>query len=106
MCSSDLSIGIAYASLGRKADAIREGKKAVELLPVTKDAVYGIGHLQDLALIYVKSGEFNMALRQIEQLLSIPSWISPVWLGWDIRFAPMKSYPGYDELLKKYPAKE
>ncbi len=100
------SIGIAYASLGRKADAIREGKKAVELLPVTKDAVYGIGHLQDLALIYVKSGEFNMALRQIEQLLSIPSWISPVWLGWDIRFAPMKSYPGYDELLKKYPAKE
>ena len=97
------SLGIAYAGLGRKADAIREGLKAVELLPVTKDAVYAIGHIQDLALIYLKSGEPDMALKKIEQLLLIPSWISPAWLEWDIRFAPMKSYPGYSELLKKYP---
>ena len=97
------SLGIVYAGLGRKEDAIREGLKAVELLPVTKDAVYAIGHIQDLALIYLKSGEPDMALKQIEQLLSIPSWISPAWLEWDIRFASMKSNPGYSELLKKYP---
>jgi len=100
------SLGIVYASLGRKEDAVREGKKAVELLPVTKDAVYGIGHLQDLAVIYIKSGEFDLALKQIEQLLAIPSWITPVWLDWDIRFAPMRSHPGYNELLKKYPVSE
>jgi len=68
--------------------------------------VYGIGHLQDLAVIYIKSGEFDLALKQIEQLLAIPSWITPVWLDWDIRFAPMRSHPGYSELLKKYPVAE
>jgi hypothetical protein len=63
-------------------------------LPVTKDAVYGIGHLQDpgtdLCEIQV---EFNMALRQSINSSCHSFWISPVWLGWDIRFAPMKSYP-------------
>ncbi len=66
------ALGIAYAGLGRKEDAIREGKLAVELLPLTKDAMRGYCRASDLARIYVMVGEFDLAIDQIEFLLSIP----------------------------------
>ena len=96
------ALGIVYAGLGKKEEAIKEGLKAVALLPVSKDAVYGIAHVQDLAIIYTMLGESDLALDQLDQLLSMPSWITPVWLEWDIRFSPLKNHPRYKELLAKY----
>lgn len=96
------ALGIAYAALGRKKEAIKEGVKATELLPVSVDAVYGISYVLDLAAIYTMLGEFDLAMEKIEYLLSIPSWISVTLFDWDIRFAPLKSHPGYRELLSKY----
>ena len=93
------SLGIVYAGLGRKEEAIKEGQKAVELLPVSKDAVYGIRASTGPGHYLYKSGEFDLALNQLEQLLSIPSWITPVWLEWDIRFAPLRTQPKYKELM-------
>jgi TolB-like protein len=100
------ALGIAYAGLGKKEEAIKEGLKAVELLPVTKDAVYGVAHAQDLAVIYTRLGEFDQALNQLDQLLSIPSWITPVWLEWEIRFAPLRTHPRYKELLVNHAIEE
>jgi serine/threonine-protein kinase len=100
------ALGIAYAGLGEKEEAINEGLKAVALLPVSEDAVYGITFVFDLAIIYTMLGEFDLAVGQLDQLLSLPSWLSTVWIGWDIRLAPLKSYPGYKELLIKYTIKE
>ena len=96
------SLGIAYAGLGRKEEAIKEGLRAVELLPVTKDAMYGLGHLQDLAIIYTRTGEPEEAIKHLEHLLSIPSWVSSVWIDWDIRFEPLKTHPAYKNLLARY----
>src|SRR5205807_2901756 len=46
------ALGIAYAGLGRKEDAIKEGRTGVDLLPVGKDAEKGYGSEWDLARIY------------------------------------------------------
>ncbi|MBW6501685.1 MAG: hypothetical protein K0B05_09860 [Bacteroidales bacterium] len=99
------SLGIAYASFGKKEEAIREGIRAVELLPVSKDAVYGISPLLDLALIYTMTGDYGNALNQIEQLLTIPSWISTVWIEWDIRFAPLWDLPEFKRLVSEFAVK-
>jgi len=96
------ALGVAYAGLGRKDEAIREGLKGVELKPVSTDATYGITILCDLAIIYTMVGEYDMAFDKLDQLLSIPCWVSPVWLNWQIEFAPLKSKTGYKELLAKY----
>lgn len=93
------SLGIAYAGFGKKEEAINEGLKAVELLPVSKDAVYGTTFVYDLAIIYTMVGEFDLALDQLDKLLSIPSWVSPAWIESEIRFAPLKSHPGYKKML-------
>ncbi|MBI5867118.1 MAG: tetratricopeptide repeat protein [candidate division Zixibacteria bacterium] len=47
------ALGIVYAGLGRKEDAIREGKKGLELYPISKDAYAGSDRINDLASIYI-----------------------------------------------------
>jgi serine/threonine-protein kinase len=96
------ALGIAYAGLGEKEKAIKEGLKAETLLPISRDAMYGLGILQDLAIIYTMVGEFDLALDTLDKLLSIPSWITPVWLSWEIQYAPLKTHPRYKKLLANY----
>jgi serine/threonine protein kinase/tetratricopeptide (TPR) repeat protein len=96
------SLGIVYATLDRKNEAIQEGKKAVELLPIAKDAFYGIPYVQDLAHIYTIIGDYDSAFEKIEYLLSIPSWLSVPWLEMDPRWNYLRGQPGFQELLKKY----
>ena len=96
------SLGLVYAGLGRKDDAIREGKLGVELLPVSKDALTGPSRVEDLALIYVVVGEYDAALDQMEYLLSIPSDFSVPYLRLDPQFDPLRKLPRYQRLLEKY----
>jgi len=96
------SLGIAYAALGRKEEAIRKGKRAVELLPISKDAFYGIPYIQDLAFIYTLVGEYDEAIDQIENLLLIPSWYSVAWLQTDPRWDPLRDHQRFQKLLKEY----
>jgi serine/threonine-protein kinase len=96
------SLGIAYAALGRKEEGIREGKKAVELLPVAKDAFYGLPCVEDLAFIYTLTGESEAALDRLDYLLSIPSWISVTWLRMDPQWDPIRNQPHFMQLLEKH----
>jgi serine/threonine-protein kinase len=100
------ALGIAYAGLGKREEAINEGLKAVALLPVSKDAVYGTTFEYDLAIIYTMLGEFDLALNQLDHVLSVPFWLTTVWIGWDIRLTPLKTHPGYNKLMIKYAINE
>ncbi len=92
-------LGMAYAGLGRKSEAIREGKKGVELQPINKYANSGPDRLEGLARIYVMAGEYEAALKEIEYLLSIPSNLSIPLLRLDPGWAPLKSHPRFQKLL-------
>ena len=95
------SLGIVYAGLGRKDDAIREGKLGVELFSVKKDAYIGPSRVEDLALVYLMVGEYDAALDQIEYLLSIPSWVSVSLLRLDPRYDPLRKLPRFQKLLQQ-----
>jgi hypothetical protein len=56
------------AALGHREDAIREDRRAVELLPVTKDPMAGRAVLTNLAIIYAWTGEKDLALKQLKDL--------------------------------------
>ncbi len=96
------SLGIAYAGLGRKEEAIREGKQAVELLPISSDAFMSPAFLVGLAEIYTMVGEYDQALSQVERLLSIPSWFAVNDLKLDPRWDPLRTHPRYKQILEKY----
>jgi len=94
------ALGIAYAGLGRKQDAIRQGRLAVEMLPVSKEAWRGFYRAKDLAQIYVMVGEFDLAIDQIEFLLSIPGELSIPLLRLDPVWAPLREHPRFKKLLE------
>jgi serine/threonine protein kinase/tetratricopeptide (TPR) repeat protein len=95
------ALGIAYAGLGRKEDAIREGKHAVELLPVSLEAMVGPLRMQDLAQIYTMTGERALAIDQLERLLSMPSYVSVPLLRADPVWKPLRADPRFRALLAK-----
>ncbi len=93
-------LGIAYAGLSRKKEAVQEGKKGVELLPISRDAFQdGPFRLTELAQIYVMVGEYDTAIEQLEYLLSIPSEISVPLLRLDPRWAPLRNNPRFQKLV-------
>jgi tetratricopeptide (TPR) repeat protein len=94
------SLGMAYAGLGRKEDAIREGKLATELLPMSKDAVRGLFRVEDLARIYVMVGEYDEAIDQVEYLLSVPGEMSIPLLRLDPAWDPLRNHPRFKKLVE------
>jgi len=88
-------LGMANAALGNKEEAISYGRRAVELLPVSKDAANGPLVIGYLAIIYAWVGEKDLALDQLTEAIKIPTYWSygnlrlhPYWdpLRGDARF--------------------
>jgi serine/threonine-protein kinase len=93
-------LGLAYAGLGRAEDAIRHGKKGVELLPVSKDARTGPSLVWSLAEIEVTVGDYDSAIDRLDLLLSIPSEISVPVLRMDPIWDPLRDHPRFQALLE------
>ncbi|HSE40323.1 MAG TPA: hypothetical protein VLH08_06110, partial [Acidobacteriota bacterium] len=93
------SISLAYAGLMHKAEAIREAKMAIELLPVSRDAMEGPDFVRNLAIVYVMIGDYDDAISQIDLFSSEWSgtllWIDPVW-------DPLRRHPRFQKILEKY----
>jgi Flp pilus assembly protein TadD len=92
-------LGMVDAALGRKEDAIREGRRAVELLPVTKDAIIGVQLVQNLALIYAWTGEKDLALKQLAVATNIPSYLSYGELRLHPRWDPLRGDPRFEKIV-------
>jgi serine/threonine-protein kinase len=97
-----MSLSQTYAGLGRKEDAIREAKLAVDLLPVSRDAFVGPHCLTNLAEVYCRVGEYDKALDEIDHLLSIPSWFSVHELKISPWYDPVRNLPRYKQIVEKY----
>lgn len=93
-------LGIAYAGLGQKENAIRYGELAVKKLPVSKDALRGPFRIEDLALIYVMVGKHDEAIDKLQYLLSIQYQLTVPWLQIDPDWAPLRDHPSFQKLLE------
>ncbi|GAF94012.1 unnamed protein product, partial [marine sediment metagenome] len=82
--------------------AINAGNKAVELLPVSKEAWRGVYRASDLAQIYAMVGEYEAALEQIELLLSIPGHLSTKLLQLDPTWKILWNHPEFKRLIETY----
>lgn len=94
-------LGIVYAGLGRKEEAVHKGKLGMELWPVSKDALEGPLYVFLLAIIYVIVGEYDAALDKIEYLLSIPYDLSVPLLRLDPTWDPLRDHPRFKRLLEE-----
>lgn len=77
------ALGLALTGLGQRDQALAEGRRALELLPLSLDALEGPPRVLDLARIHAAFGEHEEARRHLEALQAIPSWVSPASLQAD-----------------------
>ena len=71
----------------------------MELLPISKEAWRGAYRLEDLAVIYAKVGEYDLAIDEIELLLSIPGDLSVNILRLDPKWDPLREHQRFIKLI-------
>ena len=94
-------LGLIDAGLGRKEEAIREGRRANELLPVTKDALGGAHIMEYLGVIYAWTGEKDLAIKQIAATLQVPSLLSYGQLRLHPFWDPLRGDPRFEKLVEE-----
>jgi len=92
-------LGMADAALGNKEDAIREGRRAVELTPVSKNAIAGPSLIECLALIDAWTGEKDLALHQLAVAVSTPGFLSYGELKLHPYWDPLHGDPRFEKIL-------
>jgi TolB-like protein len=92
-------LGMADAALGNKEDAIREGRRAVELVPVSKNAIEGALLIRYLAVIYAWTGEKDRALERLDEAAKLPSYLSYGELLLHPRWDPLRGDPRFDKIV-------
>src|SRR5947209_4540246 len=100
------ALGLIDAGLGRKDDAIQEGRRAVELVPVSKDVIDGADLILNLALIYTWIGEKDLALEQLAEAAQLPSNLNYGWLrlhpDWDL----LRGDPRFEKIVASLAPKD
>ena len=92
-------LGLIDAGLGRKDDAIREGRRAVELVPVSKDAIDGTDLILNLAVIYAWTGEKDLALKQLAEAAQLPSSLNYGWLRLHPDWDTLRNDPRFEKIV-------
>jgi len=97
------ALGVIDAALGRKEQALSEGRRAVELLPVEKDAAHGGVMIWGLAVIAAWVGDKDLACEQLARLSPPPFYgelkLSPFW-------DPLRGDPRFEKIVASLAPKE
>jgi serine/threonine-protein kinase len=91
-------LGLAYAGQGRADEAVAAGTLATELLPPTRDAMDGPLWMLRLAEIHVMIGRFDAAVDLLEQVVAMPSWVTPALLRVDPVWQPLWGMERFERL--------
>ncbi|HMF80223.1 MAG TPA: hypothetical protein VK562_02385, partial [Candidatus Acidoferrum sp.] len=84
------ALGVVDAALGNKEDAVREGQRAVELLPVSKSAIESAMLTQYLAVIYAWTGDKDRAIERLAEVAKLP--------GSHLSYGHLRLHPFWDPL--------
>ena len=92
-------LGLINASVSRKEEALREGRRAIELLPAAKDALNGTEVLYFYAVICAWTEERNQAIEQLETLAKLPAGISYGEIRLDPFWDPLRGDPRFEQIV-------
>ena len=93
------ALGLIDAGLGRKQEALREGRRAVELLPVARDSLGGADMIQGFAIICAWIGEKDLALQQLAISAQIPGGVTYGQLKLHPFWDPLRGDPRFEKIV-------
>jgi hypothetical protein len=86
------ALALADIALGRKEEGLQEGRRAMEMRPISEDAGDGPYIATNVALVYVWANQLDLAFEQLDILVRIP--------GWRLSYGELKTNPDWDPLRK------
>ena len=99
-------LGMIDAGLGHKDKALREGRSACELLPISKDALDGMSLAVNLAKICALLGEKDLAIEQIAAVERVPNELSYGLLKLHPIWDPLRGDPRFEKIVASLAPKE
>jgi hypothetical protein len=97
--------GVALAGAGHAKEALEFGKRAIQLMPIGKDAIDGYRPLENMIQTYLYLGDIESAEKQLEYMLSIPGELGPGRIYLDPDYSVLLNSPRIKSILKKYSMK-
>jgi len=94
------------ASLGKKDIAVAEAKRAVELMPMSRDAYDAPLVQQGLAQVYAWTGEKDAAIQVVQQIVAVPSYLSYGYLRYDPQWQPLRGDARFEKIVSSIAPKE
>jgi eukaryotic-like serine/threonine-protein kinase len=96
------ALAFADVALGHREEAIQEGRRAMEMRPISEDAVEGPNVAAKIAVVYIWANQPDVAFEQLNILIRMPGWrlnygdlkTSPMW-------DPLRSDPRFEKLLAR-----
>ena len=92
-------LGLIDAALGHKEDALREGRRATELLPITRDSLNGARLVQFFAITCVWASEKDLALEQLKIAIQNPSFVNYGELKLHPYWDPLRGDPRFEQIV-------
>jgi tetratricopeptide (TPR) repeat protein len=99
-------LGLIDAGLGRKEEALREGRRAIELLPVEKDSINGPHMIEYFAIIAAWAGEKDLAFEQLNKAVRLPCEVSYGRLKLLPYYDPLRGDPRFEKIVASLAPKE
>ncbi|TMP95938.1 MAG: hypothetical protein E6L07_06450, partial [Verrucomicrobia bacterium] len=100
------ALGVINAALGNKEEAIHEGQRAVELMPVSKSAIEGPLLMQYLAVIHAWTGEKDRAIERLSETAKLPGYLSYGHLRLNPIWDPLRGDPRFEDIVASLAPKE
>jgi tetratricopeptide (TPR) repeat protein len=91
-------LGLVHAMRGQKEEAIAAGRRAVELLPTSRDAYDGPLIAAKLAVIYAQAGETDRAMELLTDLVQTPNGPTPGTLRVEPEWDPLRTDSRFEQL--------
>ena len=98
--------GVAHALSGRRTEAVRDARRALEALPISRDAVDAPATHLIVATVFILAGDEDAAFRVLDSVASLPSPLSAAGLRLNPVYDSLRDDPRYTELLEKLEAAE
>ena len=84
------ALALTDVALGRREEGIQEGRRAMEMRPVSEDAAVGSIIATNFALVCAWANQPDFAFEQLNILVQMPGWV--------LNYGNLKTYPGWDPL--------
>jgi TolB-like protein/Flp pilus assembly protein TadD len=100
------ALAIIDMTFGRKQEAIRNAQRAVEICPISEDAVQGQRLLDNLAIVYAWTDQPDSALSELSKSIHTPAGVTYGELKLNPAWDPLRKDPRFDKLLAQLAPKE